>query len=160
MQSLAPRRFVRDGEPSFDDLRQRIHPSAGRVRTLSRETPAVMIVFDLLVDEAGTVLSPATTDRGSAEGWFESMSGLDGVMAKRLDAAHASGERTAMQKVKRMRTATAWSAGSAGPPDRGASSDRCCSASTTTTARSTTWASRRASRRRSARRSRRTPVPT
>jgi ATP-dependent DNA ligase len=30
---------------------------------------------------------------------------LDGILAKRLDAAYASGERTAMVKVKQIRTA-------------------------------------------------------
>jgi ATP-dependent DNA ligase len=40
-----------DGNLSFDDLLMRIHPAASRVQKLSRETPAVFIVFDLLVDE-------------------------------------------------------------------------------------------------------------
>jgi len=42
-----------DGEPSFDDLLQRIHPAASRVAKLATETPARFIVFDLLVDEQG-----------------------------------------------------------------------------------------------------------
>jgi len=42
-----------DGEPSFDALLQRIHPAASRVAKLSKETPARLIVFDLLVDEKG-----------------------------------------------------------------------------------------------------------
>jgi ATP-dependent DNA ligase len=41
-----------------------------------------------------------------AEDWLRSLgSGLDGVMAKRVDLAYQSGERTGMQKFKRMRTA-------------------------------------------------------
>jgi len=143
VRKLGPRRFVLDGELAvpvdgelaFDALLQRIHPAESRVRKLAAETPAIFLVFDLLVDPEGHVLvgepladrrpkletfagrhvadhgdvrlSPATTDRRVVEGWFDDMAGLglDGVMAKRLDAAYASGERTAMQKIKRMRTA-------------------------------------------------------
>lgn len=42
-----------DGEPAFDALLQRIHPAASRVAKLSQETPARLVVFDLLVDERG-----------------------------------------------------------------------------------------------------------
>lgn len=40
-----------DGDLSFDQLLMRIHPSATRVQKLSRETPCVFIIFDLLVNE-------------------------------------------------------------------------------------------------------------
>ena len=51
-------------------------------------------------------LSPATTDRDIANEWFKRAGGdLDGIIAKRLDAAYASGERTAAVKVKQIRTA-------------------------------------------------------
>jgi ATP-dependent DNA ligase len=51
-------------------------------------------------------LSPATIDQGTANEWFEKGGrDLDGIMAKRLDAPYASGERTAMVKVKEIRTA-------------------------------------------------------
>ncbi len=51
-------------------------------------------------------LSPATTDRAEAQRWMRelSASGLDGVVAKRVDEPYHSGER-AMQKIKRIRTA-------------------------------------------------------
>ena len=51
-------------------------------------------------------LSPATRDRTQAEDWFSRFegAGLDGVMAKRLDAPYRAGERT-MIKVKHARTA-------------------------------------------------------
>ncbi len=136
-------RFVLDGEIAvpiegaldFDALLQRIHPAESRVRRLSAETPAVYLVFDLLVDAAGRALaplplaerrraleefsrryltpeglvrlSPATEDRRQGERWLAETGGLglDGVVAKRLDAAYAAGERTAMQKIKRLRTA-------------------------------------------------------
>jgi ATP-dependent DNA ligase len=51
-------------------------------------------------------LSPATTDLGVANEWFKRTGGdLDGIIAKRLDVAYASGERTAAVKVKQIRTA-------------------------------------------------------
>jgi ATP-dependent DNA ligase len=51
-------------------------------------------------------LSPATTDYRVATGWFAKTGrDLDGIIAKRLDAPYASGERTAAVKVKQIRTA-------------------------------------------------------
>ena len=43
-----------DGEPSFDELLQRIHPAASRVKLLAEEYPCLFVVFDLLVNEKGT----------------------------------------------------------------------------------------------------------
>ena len=62
---IKAKRFVLDGEIvvpsngglSFDDLLQRIHPAASRVTKLSKETPALLIVFDLLVDADGKLLA-------------------------------------------------------------------------------------------------------
>src|SRR5215468_5562413 len=59
MSKLEARTFVLDGEIvvpadgsfSFDALLQRIHPAASRIKRLADETPALLIVFDLL---AGT----------------------------------------------------------------------------------------------------------
>jgi ATP-dependent DNA ligase len=119
---------------SFDDLLQRIHPAASRVNRLAREYPATLIVFDLLVDSdrssiahqplssrrealerfageqlkgrPGFTLSEATSNRKAALDWLDSSSiNLDGVMAKRLDMVYRSGDRTGMQKIKKMRTA-------------------------------------------------------
>jgi ATP-dependent DNA ligase len=135
-------KFVLDGELvipvkgglSFDDLLQRIHPAASRVTKLAQSTPAQFIVFDLLVDEAGTPLyesplskrrqklesfakkqlaknerielSPKTENIAIAREWLATTGmKLDGVIAKRLDLPYRSGERDGMQKVKRMRTA-------------------------------------------------------
>jgi len=141
LRLLSHERFVLDGEIvisrgghfSFDDLLMRIHPAESRIRKLSEETPATLLVFDLLVDPEGKSLverpletrrqqlmkffartgsdwirlSPASLSFPVAEKWLKelSASGFDGVIAKRRDTAYASGERTAMQKVKRMRTA-------------------------------------------------------
>src|SRR5882724_904678 len=121
LRALPARSFVLDGEIvvpvdghlSFDDLLQRIHPAASRIERLSRERPAVLIVFDLLVDAAGKALverhdirlSPATEDTAQARAWLEMVGGtLDGIVAKRLDLPYQTGERTGMQKVKRRRT--------------------------------------------------------
>jgi ATP-dependent DNA ligase len=119
---------------SFDALLQRIHPAASRVQRLAAETPAVMIVFDLLQveDDAALLnrplrerrpaletfarrffprhglfrLSPATVAKRDAETWLaQAGSALDGIIAKRLDMSYRPGERTAMQKVKNYRSA-------------------------------------------------------
>ncbi len=114
----------------FEALLLRIHPAASRVNMLAEQMPASFVAWDLLAldDEdlreqpletrrarlekvLGKVkppvhLSPATRDRELAEDWFRRFegAGLDGVMAKRLDAPYRAGERT-MIKVKHARTA-------------------------------------------------------
>jgi ATP-dependent DNA ligase len=115
---------------SFDALQLRLHPAESRIRKLAKETPAELMLFDLLEldgksfasrpladrrealetfvaknGRAGLHLSPATGDREVALGWLERSGGaLDGVIAKRLDLEYRSGER-AMVKVKQRRTA-------------------------------------------------------
>ena len=57
--ALKAKYFVMDGELiitdqkrlDFDALLQRIHPAASRIKKLSQETPATLVLFDLLVDE-------------------------------------------------------------------------------------------------------------
>jgi ATP-dependent DNA ligase len=139
---LKPKQFVLDGEIvvpvkrkfSFDDLLMRIHPAASRIKKLSLETPAKLIVFDLLVDDRGKSLvdlplkerrkkldafakkyfaknksielSPYTSDLKIAKDWLRGAGvDLDGVIAKRLDMPYQSGNRHGMVKVKRLRTA-------------------------------------------------------
>ncbi|HSE91242.1 MAG TPA: ATP-dependent DNA ligase [Candidatus Binatia bacterium] len=123
-----------DGSFSFDELLQRIHPAESRVQKLSQAYPANMIVFDLLVfgdwklllsqplEERRRLLetffaqylaqnptfqlSPATRQIDIARRWLKTAGGKpDGIMAKRLDITYQSGERTGMQKIKRLRTA-------------------------------------------------------
>ena len=53
----------------------------------------------------GIVLSPTTRRIAEARQWLSGRTGTDGVMAKRLDQPYRSGERTAMEKIKRKRTA-------------------------------------------------------
>ena len=122
-----------DGALSFDELQLRLHPAASRVQKLAAAHPALYIVFDLLVDAKGRSLlshslgerrqlleefaakyfhdqkqiriSPATNDLAEAKQWFAEVGGdLDGIIAKRCQAAYASGERTAAVKVKHIRT--------------------------------------------------------
>ena len=126
--------ILRRGRLSFDDLLQRIHPAESRVAKLSTETPAKLVVFDLLVDGNGrslveeplserrrhlesffrkalprdsVVLSPAARHRSTALSWMRDLEswGCDGVIAKQLEADYRSGDRSGMVKVKRQRTA-------------------------------------------------------
>src|SRR2546422_7014927 len=65
LQEIKANKFVIDGEIvipvgnsfSFDDLLQRIHPAESRIRKLSNEYPAKMIIFDLLVSPDGKSLT-------------------------------------------------------------------------------------------------------
>jgi hypothetical protein len=51
-------------------------------------------------------LSPGTRKSYEAQRWLRAAGGaLDGIIAKRTDAAYATGERTAMQKIKLLRSA-------------------------------------------------------
>jgi ATP-dependent DNA ligase len=121
------------GALSFDELQLRLHPAASRVQKLAKAHPAMYIVFDLLAENGRSYLnrplrerrqllenfarsnfrsaknirlSPATTDLRIANEWFKKNGGdLDGIMAKRLEAAYASGERTAAVKIKQIRSA-------------------------------------------------------
>jgi ATP-dependent DNA ligase len=142
VRALKAPKFVLDGEIvvptngafSFDALLQRIHPAPSRVQRLATETPALLIVFDLLVDADGTLLtdlplderrralesfvrkycrgakrirlSPTTTKLGDANGWLKRAGpSLDGVIAKRRDLPYRPGDRTGMQKIKNYRSA-------------------------------------------------------
>ncbi|HUP66985.1 MAG TPA: ATP-dependent DNA ligase [Sphingomicrobium sp.] len=135
---LKDKQFLLDGELiisvgdvlSFDALQLRLHPAESRVRKLSAQTPAELMLFDLLElggksfagrplaerraalekffarnAAAGLQLSPVTADRKAALGWLKRSGGaLDGVIAKRADLEYRPGER-AMIKVKQQRTA-------------------------------------------------------
>jgi ATP-dependent DNA ligase len=121
------------GALSFDELQLRLHPAASRVQKLAKAHPATYVVFDVLAEHERSYLksplherrqllenfarsnfrsaknirlSPATTDVRIASKWFKKTGGdLDGIIGKRLDAAYASGERTAAVKVKQIRSA-------------------------------------------------------
>jgi ATP-dependent DNA ligase len=121
------------GALSFDELQLRLHPAASRVQKLAKAHPAIFIAFDLLaldrqlylkkalrerrpalekfaranLKTKGAIrLSPVTTKLAMAKKWFDKVGGdLDGVIAKQLDAPYASGERSAMVKIKQIRSA-------------------------------------------------------
>jgi ATP-dependent DNA ligase len=134
--------FLLDGEIvvphgktfSFDELLQRIHPAASRVKKLSVETPALYLAFDLLATTKDKKLfaqplhqrrpaleafakiefkshptfhlSQATMRFATARKWLaQAGGGCDGVMAKRLDLPYQPGSRDGMQKIKNFRSA-------------------------------------------------------
>ncbi|WP_426124328.1 ATP-dependent DNA ligase [Pararhizobium sp. PWRC1-1] len=141
LAGLSVERFVVDGELvveeagklSFDALQMRLHPAETRIQKLSTETPAKLVLFDMLmtpkgddvrndalsrrrsglvafvgpdIDQRRLALSPCTDDIEQAKLWLsDAGSGsTDGVVCKRIDGPYIPGER-AMMKVKRLRTA-------------------------------------------------------
>lgn len=121
-----------EGRASFDALQMRLHPAESRIRKLSRQTPARIVLFDTLAAPGGKIvlesplrerraatedfvaraenealrLSSATTRIANANKWLQGAGrgSTDGVVAKMLDEPYRPGER-AMVKVKRLRTA-------------------------------------------------------
>lgn len=112
----------------FDLLQLRLHPAESRVRKLATETPASVVLFDMLAEgetdlrgrpfaerraaleravrqSASIHLTPQTADPDEAASWFDRYegAGCDGVVAKQLDQAYAPGKRT-MIKIKHART--------------------------------------------------------
>ncbi|MFP3546762.1 ATP-dependent DNA ligase [Rhizobium sp. SIMBA_035] len=122
----------RHGKLSFDALQMRLHPAESRIKKLSRDTPARLVMFDMLMTADGIpildrdlnfrrgalevfakdavqpgrlILSPYTRDYKEAARWLSASGGdTDGVVCKRLDSPYRPGERV-MIKVKRLRTA-------------------------------------------------------
>jgi ATP-dependent DNA ligase len=140
LREVKARKFVIDSEIvisqngtfAFDALLQRIHPAPSRVKRLADETPALLIVFDLLAvddvlthlplrerrrrleafagryfkDKTRIRLSPATANLSEAKRWLKGAGAtLDGIIAKRVDVEYRSGERSGMQKIKNYRSA-------------------------------------------------------
>ena len=137
LKEQLPARCVLDGEIvvvkgdglDFEELQLRIHPAASRIRQLSRESPASIVFFDLLCEDArdlrsqafehrraklesllGRVqpplyLTPATRDLTVASDWFQRFegAGLDGVMAKPISGSYQPDKRM-MFKLKHERT--------------------------------------------------------
>jgi len=114
----------------FDALQLRLHPAASRVAKLARETPSSFVAFDvlaadgtdrrespqlerraqlerILADAKSPIhVTPMTRDRAIAAEWLSRFegAGLDGVIAKPVDAVYEPGKR-AMIKIKHSRTA-------------------------------------------------------
>ena len=117
----------RKGALDFDAMQMRLHPAESRVRKLAAEIPARYVAFDVLLWNGksvhelplekrrkelerrakGFTLSPLTRDRAQAEHWLQRLeaAGLDGVVAKRLNAPYLPGSREGVVKVKHHRTA-------------------------------------------------------
>lgn len=117
-----------DGRLEFDALQNRLHPAQSRVLLLAEQTPASLVIFDLLalgdhvlldaplrrrrellLDALSEVsspvwLTPTTTDREAALVWFEQLegAGLDGLIAKELDSTYQPGVRSYL-KLKHRR---------------------------------------------------------
>src|SRR3954452_20293496 len=114
----------------FAALLGRIHPAASRVERLRRESPARLVLFDLLAaggaslldapfevrrarlarvfssaPRGGLSLTPATDDPALARRWLEAFHGrgIDGIVAKDRTLTYQPGRR-AMVKVKREAT--------------------------------------------------------
>jgi ATP-dependent DNA ligase len=114
----------------FDALQLRLHPAASRVAKLAGETPSSFVAFDALAAEGKDLreipqverraqleriltaakppihVTPMTRDRAIAAEWLSRFegAGLDGVIAKPLNAVYEPGKR-AMIKIKHSRTA-------------------------------------------------------
>ena len=117
-------------EPDFDALLLRLHPARSRVERLAVEAPVAFVAFDLLArgstdlrprpfaerrellsdvlagGDSTVLLTPSTDDPALASQWLDRFvgNGIDGVVAKPLDAPYKPGVR-AMVKVKHERTA-------------------------------------------------------
>jgi ATP-dependent DNA ligase len=136
LKAQLPPRCVLDGEIviagsqglDFEALQLRLHPAASRVALLAKETPASIVLWDLLClgDEdlrglpfeerrrrletalvAATPpvhLTPITSDRARAGDWFQRFegAGLDGVMAKQAAGIYEPNKRV-MLKIKHER---------------------------------------------------------
>lgn len=139
VRAWLPERCVVDGEivvPSattpgldWDALLARVHPAASRVKLLAQETPALLVLFDVLALDGRDVtglpfaerralltgmvvpggpvhVTPQTDDLTEAQRWFEQFegAGLDGVVAKDPASPYSPGKRL-MAKIKHERTA-------------------------------------------------------
>src|SRR3954466_1891326 len=119
--------IARGGALDFDAMQMRLHPAESRVRKLSGEFPATLVVFDLLLWKgkpvherpiekrrgelekvgSGFQLSPVSEDVEQARDWLQTLraAGFDGVIAKRLGLPYLSGSRDGVVKVKAHKTA-------------------------------------------------------
>ena len=119
---------ARDGALDFEALQLRIHPAESRVKLLSQQIPASIVVFDLLAEGKRDLraapfrerrrrlesllssatppvhLTPATSEFKIASDWFRRFegAGLDGVVAKPAEGTYESNKRV-MLKVKHER---------------------------------------------------------
>lgn len=119
---------ARGGALDFEALQQRLHPAASRAKRLAQETPASIVLWDLLClgdrslmnepfghrrsllesslarAELPLHVTPITSDRAVAADWFRRFegAGLDGVMAKPAFGIYEPNKRVII-KVKHER---------------------------------------------------------
>jgi ATP-dependent DNA ligase len=136
LRNALPQQAIVDGEVviatpnglAFDSLQMRLHPAASRVKMLAEQTPASVVLFDLLAEgredlrqvplverrrrlldavriDATVGVTPQTSDADEATQWFTRYegAGLDGVVAKDPQGVYRPGERRWV-KVKHLRT--------------------------------------------------------
>ncbi len=110
---------VRGGATDFDALQMRIHPAESRINMLAEETPAKLVVFDVLAHNSVSLLdepyadrrallekiasklgddwylTPVTSDRSEAERWFHEYeaAGCDGIICKQTDQPYVPDKR-------------------------------------------------------------------
>jgi ATP-dependent DNA ligase len=110
---------VRNGVTDFDALQMRIHPAESRINLLAGETPASLIIFDVLAHDGENwmsrpyeerrrlleqlhadlgeqwYLTPVTSDLGEAERWFYEYeaAGCDGIICKQTDHPYVEDKR-------------------------------------------------------------------
>jgi ATP-dependent DNA ligase len=110
---------IRNGVTDFDALQMRIHPAKSRIDLLAAQTPAKLIVFDVLAHgdenvmarpyaerrtllesiykdlEEDWYLTPVTDDPAEAERWFYEYeaAGCDGIICKQTDQPYVEDKR-------------------------------------------------------------------
>ena len=110
---------IGDGVTQFDVLQMRIHPAESRINMLAEETPAALIVFDVLAHDGANLmdepyadrrrlleriyedlgedwyLTPVTSDLEEAERWFHEYeaAGCDGIICKQTDQPYVEDKR-------------------------------------------------------------------
>jgi ATP-dependent DNA ligase len=116
--TVEPTRFVVDGELvvpdgdalSFDALLQRIHPSESRINKLSQQTPAVLVLFDLLVAPDGELLA--------AQHLPKRRKGLESFYRKHFDRLEDHRDRFALSPATtKIATARRWLSAAGGALD-------------------------------------------